>query len=234
MLDAIQDQGPESIITLMTPEPGAAAGARVHQRARLAPDRRQRRVPGLEPGLLHHLGQVQPRHLDGRLVPGGPDAHLALQPRLHEHPLVPLRRRVPLQRRRGRDHRARLQPLGHPCRLPRPVRIGTDAALALSMCKVIIDDGLYNKSFVQEQTDLSLLVRTDNGSSCAATSSTRATATTSSSGWTRRPSRSCRRRAARWPWATSTRRSKARSKVKLIDGRRSEVDAGLRSGSARS
>jgi DMSO reductase family type II enzyme molybdopterin subunit len=44
-----------------------------------------------------------------------------------------------------------------------PVRIGTDAALALAMCKVIIDAGLYRKQFVQEQTDLPLLVRTDNG-----------------------------------------------------------------------
>jgi DMSO reductase family type II enzyme molybdopterin subunit len=44
-----------------------------------------------------------------------------------------------------------------------PVRIGTDAALALSMCKVIIDAGLYNKQFIQEQTDLSLLVRKDTG-----------------------------------------------------------------------
>jgi DMSO reductase family type II enzyme molybdopterin subunit len=43
-----------------------------------------------------------------------------------------------------------------------PIRIGTDAALALSMCKVIIDAGLYQKRFVQEQTDLSLLVRRDN------------------------------------------------------------------------
>jgi anaerobic selenocysteine-containing dehydrogenase len=44
-----------------------------------------------------------------------------------------------------------------------PVRIGTDAALALAMCKVIIDAGLYQKRFVQEQTDLPLLVRKDNG-----------------------------------------------------------------------
>jgi DMSO reductase family type II enzyme molybdopterin subunit len=44
-----------------------------------------------------------------------------------------------------------------------PVRIGSDAALALSMCKVMIDSGLHNKAFVQEQTDLPLLVRRDNG-----------------------------------------------------------------------
>ncbi len=44
-----------------------------------------------------------------------------------------------------------------------PVRIGTDAALSLSMCKVIIDSGIYNRRFVQEQTDLPLLVRKDTG-----------------------------------------------------------------------
>ncbi len=43
-----------------------------------------------------------------------------------------------------------------------PVRPGTDAALALAMCKVIIDEGLYDAGFIKEQTDLPLLVRTDN------------------------------------------------------------------------
>jgi DMSO reductase family type II enzyme molybdopterin subunit len=42
-----------------------------------------------------------------------------------------------------------------------PVRTGTDAAWALSMCKVVIDEGLYNAPFVKEQTDLPFLVRTD-------------------------------------------------------------------------
>ncbi|MFQ5666794.1 MAG: molybdopterin-dependent oxidoreductase [Candidatus Binatia bacterium] len=44
-----------------------------------------------------------------------------------------------------------------------PVRPGTDAAWALSMCKVIIDEALYNDAFVKEQTDLPFLVRTDTG-----------------------------------------------------------------------
>jgi len=44
-----------------------------------------------------------------------------------------------------------------------PVRIGTDAALALAMCQVIIEANLHQRRFVQEQTDLPLLVRTDNG-----------------------------------------------------------------------
>jgi DMSO reductase family type II enzyme molybdopterin subunit len=42
-----------------------------------------------------------------------------------------------------------------------PVRIGSDAALALAMCRVLIDEGLVNEPFVREQTDLGLLVRTD-------------------------------------------------------------------------
>ncbi|MDE3096259.1 MAG: molybdopterin-dependent oxidoreductase [Chloroflexota bacterium] len=42
-----------------------------------------------------------------------------------------------------------------------PVRAGTDAALALAMCKVIIDEGIYDRKFVQRQTDLPLLVRLD-------------------------------------------------------------------------
>src|SRR3990172_5430598 len=42
-----------------------------------------------------------------------------------------------------------------------PVKIGSDAALCLSMCQVILDEGLANTPFVQEQTDLPLLVRLD-------------------------------------------------------------------------
>ena len=44
-----------------------------------------------------------------------------------------------------------------------PVRIGSDAALALAMCRVILDEGLMDRAFVREQTDLPLLVRTDTG-----------------------------------------------------------------------
>ena len=84
------------------------------------------------------------------------------QPRLHKHYMVPLRPRVPLQRRRGRNHRPRLQPLHDPSDYHLPVRIGTDAALGLGMCRVIVEEGSCNKRFIQEQTDLPLLVRKDN------------------------------------------------------------------------
>jgi DMSO reductase family type II enzyme molybdopterin subunit len=44
-----------------------------------------------------------------------------------------------------------------------PVRHGTDAALALAMCQVVLSEGLLDRDFVAAQTDLSLLVRTDTG-----------------------------------------------------------------------
>jgi len=42
-----------------------------------------------------------------------------------------------------------------------PIAPGTDAAFALAMCKIIIDEGKMNREFVAEQTDLPLLVRLD-------------------------------------------------------------------------
>ncbi|MFQ5352879.1 MAG: molybdopterin-dependent oxidoreductase, partial [Candidatus Binatia bacterium] len=43
-----------------------------------------------------------------------------------------------------------------------PVDFGSDAALALGMAQVMISEGLVDEDFVKEQTDLSLLVRSDN------------------------------------------------------------------------
>ncbi len=44
-----------------------------------------------------------------------------------------------------------------------PVRPGTDAALALSMCRVLLDEDLWDRSFVTTQTDMAFLVRNDTG-----------------------------------------------------------------------
>ncbi|MBV6509892.1 MAG: Dimethylsulfide dehydrogenase subunit alpha [Acidimicrobiales bacterium] len=44
-----------------------------------------------------------------------------------------------------------------------PVEPGSDAALALSMCRVIVDEDLVDEEFVTSQTDLPLLVRCDDG-----------------------------------------------------------------------
>jgi DMSO reductase family type II enzyme molybdopterin subunit len=42
-------------------------------------------------------------------------------------------------------------------------RVGTDAALALSMAQVILAEGLHDEDYVREQTDLPILVREDTG-----------------------------------------------------------------------
>jgi DMSO reductase family type II enzyme molybdopterin subunit len=42
-----------------------------------------------------------------------------------------------------------------------PVKWGSDPAVALGMCQVIVEEGLVDEDFVKSQTDLSLLVRTD-------------------------------------------------------------------------
>lgn len=44
-----------------------------------------------------------------------------------------------------------------------PVNIGSDAALALSICQVIVGEKLYREEFVREQTDLPLLVVESTG-----------------------------------------------------------------------
>ena len=44
-----------------------------------------------------------------------------------------------------------------------PVNVGSDAALALSMCQVMVKERLYKEGFVREQTDLPLLVVESTG-----------------------------------------------------------------------
>jgi DMSO reductase family type II enzyme molybdopterin subunit len=43
-----------------------------------------------------------------------------------------------------------------------PVNVGTDAALGLAMAHVIVEEGLYAADFIREQSDMPLLVRSDN------------------------------------------------------------------------
>jgi DMSO reductase family type II enzyme molybdopterin subunit len=44
-----------------------------------------------------------------------------------------------------------------------PLKPGTDAALALAICRRIVEEGHVDEAFAKEQTDLPLLVRTDTG-----------------------------------------------------------------------
>jgi DMSO reductase family type II enzyme molybdopterin subunit len=43
-----------------------------------------------------------------------------------------------------------------------PIEFGSDAALGLALAQILISEGKYDKAFIKEQTDLGLLVRTDN------------------------------------------------------------------------
>jgi DMSO reductase family type II enzyme molybdopterin subunit len=163
MLDAIQDQGPESIITLMTPEPGAAA-ARGHLAALGSPlTDGNAEFQDWNPGFYITWGKFNP-------VASMDDWFLAdLTIIWHNNPVysaIQCYHYVNENRYNGGEV-VTIAPDYSPSSIHSdyhlPVRIGTDAALALSMCKVIIDEGLCDEQFIREQTDLPLLVRADNG-----------------------------------------------------------------------
>jgi DMSO reductase family type II enzyme molybdopterin subunit len=163
MLDAIAEQGPESVLTLLTPEPGAAP-------ARLFADllgtpttdgnaEFQDFSPGwhLTWGLFNPTSSMEDWFL----------AELTLI--WHANPVytnIQWYHYIAESRYNGGEV-VTIAPDYSPSAIHAdyhvPLRIGTDAALALSMCKVIVDAELYDRRFVQEQTDLPLLVRKDNG-----------------------------------------------------------------------
>ncbi len=163
MLDAIQDQGPESVISLLTPEPGAMP-ARLFTNFLGTPQTDgnaefQDFSPGwhLTWGLFNPTSSMEDWFL----------AELTLI--WHANPVytnIHWYHYLAESRYNGGEI-VTIAPDYSPSAIHAdyhlPVRIGTDAALALSMCKVIIDAGLYQKRFVQEQTDLPLLVRRDTG-----------------------------------------------------------------------
>ncbi len=163
MLDAIQDQGPESIITLMTPEPGAAP-SRTFLGALGSPlTDGNAEFQDFSPGYYITWGKFDP-------VSSMDDWFLAeLTFIWHNNPIYSAINwyHYLAECRYNGGEVITVAPDYSPSAIHAdyhmPVRIGTDAALALSMCKVIIDEGLYNKRFIQEQTDLPLLVRKDTG-----------------------------------------------------------------------
>ncbi len=163
MLDAIQEQGPESIITLMTPEPGAAP-ARSFTGAIGSPiTDGNAEFQDWNPGFYITWGKFNP-------VSSADDWFLAeLTIIWHNNPVysaIEWCHYIAESRYNGGEV-VTIAPDYSPSAIHAdyhlPVRFGTDAALALSMCKVIIDEGLYKRRFVQEQTDLPLLVRKDTG-----------------------------------------------------------------------
>jgi DMSO reductase family type II enzyme molybdopterin subunit len=163
MLDAVEDQGPESILTLMTPEAGAVP-SRLFSGALGTPmTDGNAEFQDFSPGYYLTWGKFNP-------VSSMDDWFLAeLTLIWHCNPVytnIQWYHYVAESRYNGGEV-ITVAPDYSPSAIHAdyhlPVRIGTDASLALSMCKVIIDEGLHNKRFIQEQTDLPLLVRTDTG-----------------------------------------------------------------------
>ncbi len=162
-LDAVEEQGPESILTTGTPEPGAGP-ARLFATALGSPSTDgNAEFHDFSPGFYLTWGLFNP-------VSSMDDWFLAdLTLIWHANPVytnIHWYHFINEARYNGGEV-VTIAPDYSPSSIHAdyhmPVRIGTDVALGLAMCKVIIDAGLYNKKFVQEQTDLSLLVRKDTG-----------------------------------------------------------------------
>jgi DMSO reductase family type II enzyme molybdopterin subunit len=163
MLDAIQEQGSESILTPLTPEPGAFPARQFAILLGTPTTDGNAEFQDFSPGFHITWGLFNPTSsMDDWFL-----AELTLI--WHANPVytnIHWYHYVAESRYNGGEV-VTIAPDYSPSAIHAdyhlPVRIGTDAALALAMCKVIIDAGLYKKQFVQEQTDLPLLVRTDTG-----------------------------------------------------------------------
>ncbi|MFQ5697574.1 MAG: molybdopterin-dependent oxidoreductase [Myxococcota bacterium] len=162
MLDAIEDQGAESILTLLTPEPGAAPARAFAGVLGTPTTDGNAEFQDFSPGWHITWGLFNP-------VSSMDDWFLAdLTLIWHANPVytnIHWYHYLAESRYNGGEI-VTIAPDFSPSAIHadyhQPIRIGTDAALALAMCKVIVDAGLYDRRFVLEQTDLPLLVRTDN------------------------------------------------------------------------
>ncbi len=163
MLDAIEDQGAESILTLLTPEPGAFPARQFAQALGTPMTDGNAEFQDFSPGYHITWGLFNPTaSMDDWFL-----ADLTLI--WHANPVytnIHWYHYLAESRYNGGEI-VTIAPDYSPSAIHadyhQPIRIGTDAALALSMCKVIVDAGLYQKQFIQEQTDLPLLVRKDTG-----------------------------------------------------------------------
>ena len=147
-----------------------------HEANRLRDDRALRsdyrsRVPGslcrrrrfADRRLYDHRRSVALRYHGGRLqVEVLPD--LVLQPGRDAHTRRTFFLGGPLQRHRESSQSSpEFTPTAmHASKWLNP-NPGTDAALAMSMVQVILDEGIHDAAFIREQTDMPYLVRTDNG-----------------------------------------------------------------------
>jgi DMSO reductase family type II enzyme molybdopterin subunit len=167
MLDAIQESGPQSIVRIGTPGEGGTqttilAGGVLNRLGATSTDV-QSEINDFNPGLYITFGRFDPAHSNDDWF------HSELLLIWANNPAygsIPWYHFLAEARYNGSDV-VTIAPDYSPSAIHgnyfMPVRIGSDAALALSMCRVIVDEGLVDEAFVREQTDLGLLVRTDDG-----------------------------------------------------------------------
>ncbi len=167
MLDAIEADGPESIVRIGTPGQGGAqsialAGAVLNKLGCTMTDV-QSEINDWSPGVYITFGRFDPCasnddwfHSELIIIWGNNPAYSNIAT---YHYISEARYRGAQVVTIAPDY----SPSSIHSDLHVPVRIGSDAALALAMCRVIINEGLMDREFVREQTDLPLLVRVDNG-----------------------------------------------------------------------
>jgi DMSO reductase family type II enzyme molybdopterin subunit len=167
MLDAIRESGPQSIVSLGTPGEGGTQTMNfskpVFARLGVTSTDVQAEINDFNPGLYATFGRFDPApscddwfHSELLLIWANNPAYSA----------IPWYHYIVESRFNGAEV-VTIAPDYSPSAIHgdtfMPVRIGSDAALALAMCRVIVDEGLMDEPFVREQTDLGLLVRSDNG-----------------------------------------------------------------------
>jgi len=166
MLDAIEQAGPETIVHEMTPAEGGTMAVWPTQRLLV------NLLGGVATDVNAVINDFQPGHYItwGKFNPtGGAGSEKLTKLRLiwHCNPVytqIPNYHAVAESRYQGCEV-IHLAPDAGPSSIHADyffsVRPGTDAALALAMCRTIIEEGLFSERFVVEQTDLPLLVRLD-------------------------------------------------------------------------
>jgi DMSO reductase family type II enzyme molybdopterin subunit len=165
LIDAIQEVGPESIIRIGEPAEGGTqalicGGALVNRLGGITTDV-QAEINDFSPGLYVTYGKFDPASSVDDWF------HSELVLIWHANPIytnIPWYHFIAEARYNGAEV-ALIAPDYSPSAVHTdffaPIRIGTDAALALGMCQILIEEGLYHAPFVKEQTDLPLLVRLD-------------------------------------------------------------------------
>ncbi|MGB6895592.1 MAG: molybdopterin-dependent oxidoreductase [Dehalococcoidia bacterium] len=166
IIDAIEEAGPESIIHEMTPAEGGEMAMWPTDRLLVT------LLGGLRTDVNAVINDFQPGHYItwGKFNPVGSGGAFRTELSLiwHWNPIytqIPSYHYTAEGRYNGCDV-ITIAPDYSPSAIHAdyyiPVRPGTDGALALAMCQVIIEEKLYNEGFVKDQTDLPLLVRSDN------------------------------------------------------------------------